>query len=194
MGKGKPRAAKSRDFQPCRRCQTPIHRPLYEQSVGLCMPSTYRLCGPCATKEWQEHQQYVQQNAVIVAELNIGFTEDLFSSQLVIEADGGYFQTVHWHDPYTHQAMADEHLNIFSSEEWQHLLLEATMLYPAYAHPESIMDDVEQYSINIRIGKELKGMQQQAQWQCPDGNIRFRLLWNKIHQQSPWFSRLALSI
>lgn len=186
MGKGKPRAAKARDFQPCRRCQAPIHQTVYAQSD--------RLCGPCTKKEWQEHQRYVQQNAVIVAALHVGFTEDLFSSELVIEADGGYFQTVHWHDPNTHQAMADEHIATFTEDEWQGILLEAQTLHADYMHSSIMMDDVETYHICVLVGEEMQGMQWQAKWKYPDGDTRFRLLWNHIHQQSPWLSRLTLTV
>lgn len=185
MGKGKPRSAKPRDFRPCRRCQGLISIAQYEENKAL--------CGQCWKQEWQEHQAYVQQNAIIVAVLGVGFTADLFSAELVVEADGGYFQTVSWRDPQNGRAINGEYLGNFSPKEWQSILQEAQALHGDYAHLEAVMDDIESFELCIRIDDQLQWMQWQAQWRCPDGDRRFRTLWNRIHQHSPWFSRLALS-
>ncbi|MEM9218173.1 MAG: hypothetical protein AAGD25_28010 [Cyanobacteria bacterium P01_F01_bin.150] len=186
MGKGKPRAAKPQDFRPCRRCQTHIAIAHYEQSNHL--------CGVCWRKEWQEHRTYLHQNAFIIAELGAGFTDDLFSSELVIEADGGYFQTVRWHDIQTGRMMTGEHLDDFSSQEWNDIWTEAQWLQPQYFLDGAVMDDLEKYSICVRMNNGLQWMQWQADWRCVDGDRRFRQLWNRIHQSSPWRSRLALRI
>lgn len=184
MGKGKPRAAKPSDFRPCRRCQVAIPVAQYEHSNAL--------CGPCWKQEWQEHQTYLAQNAIIVAELGVGFTADLFSSELVIEADGGYFQRVRWHNPKNGQTMKGEHLGNFADEEWLDICQDAQSLHRDYSHIEAVMDDVETFELRVRIDNQLQWMQRQAQWQCPDGDRRFRGLWNRIHQHSPWLARLAL--
>ena len=187
MGKKRnPRAIKPKDLRPCRRCQTLIPVDRYEESNHL--------CPPCWRQEWQEHQAYVRQNAIIIAEVGVGFTADLFSSELVIELDGGYFHTVRWHDPQQKSPFRGEHLGSFASDEWANIGEEAETLHAQHSPARSIMDDLETYSVAICTGQSPQWMELQGEWHCSDAHIRFCKLWNRIHQDSPWFSRLALKV
>lgn len=168
---------------PCPKCGQEI------EPTALIQPEGF--CSTCWRKAWEDHQHYRQDKAILVAEAEpCVWTEDLFRSELILEQDGCYFQTVRWTDAsrQPHQA---EQLECFEVKAWQHILTEAQALQQIYQTPHPI-DDVEVQSIWLRVGDELLEMRSQQRWHDQPQSIRFQAIWNQLHSKSPWLARLQI--
>lgn len=184
MSKAKPKKkANSPQTLPCKSCGLLLPDYVHRQSRGLCRD--------CWSQTRLQDQAYRQKHAVVIAELSVGFTEDLFSSELVIESDGCYIHQVHWVAPDIGEPCDGEQLYCYAPQIWEEILIETESLFPFYRPAQFVMDDIETLQIHFRVDGQFESMQCCAEWQCEDGADRFGRLWAKIHQQSPWFQRLV---